>query len=864
MAVPEQTPYSEHTGNGVTTSFSLGFICELKDHLIVLVDEIEPPIATWSLTGGNVVFTTAPASGSKITLQRNTPFGRTTNYQSFNNSFRPQSVNGDFDRLWWKLQELGVADWLMKLYVDRLHQQQEQEINDLKDYVDDRDDELRAYLMEEICKQGVALDQLDDYYNYLMQRLAQIAVDKGWDAAFVVDASGKNQQEINTTQLFINAEILTPEMFGAKGDGVTDDTSAIINMFKACTNMPTGSGIALNDIINARNGTINSYKKVRLTKLYRCIRSLHIPPNCWVEQPITGGFSKNSGTIGLYYDPIDAELDSYAVGFFVYKRDTDGTYSLDTSPYTLPTGAEFDNNTYVMTGNRILLDNLSIITKPNVTLGFRAVGFALSCFRYINVGTSDGANSRIPKVAVLTNGGWNSVFEKPTTLSSVQGWVNWGSNGGMVINQPYINRGYNATPLSSIVPIYKPTDHTELGAIGVVNRGDAYWNQPITEHWYFNYVVENSFLRCNHPHVEGSGTKNCFYFIGTAASAEIDFKTIIGVNTALEKASLIYVKGCDIQNTIVLRGKELGASPIVYGENSSACVYVKLDRNHWFIQTRKWGDLNLIAYIENHIDKVIYVDPVNGNDEAVGLRNTNALKTLAKVKMLAEKANIREVNLVSAYTHTNYVTLHKDVIFSGAELIVSSGALEFNDRNLNVHLNNIKLTAAAGVTPIQVKVVSYGSFNFTCELANQSALINCQNNSNLAVNVTTNNLTDKTFVSGAAGYTSFIDLYLKTTATVTSDLTSGTAKLSRAPHMVNAVAVSSQTLAAGSRSSIATLTINGLRLGNTVVLSFDKDLQGVELIGYVSANNTVSFYFENKSSSSVTLAAGNVSARLVV
>lgn len=198
MAVPEQTPYIEHTGNGVTTSFSLGFQCESKDHLIVLVDEIEPPIATWSLTGGNVVFTTAPAAGKKITLQRNTPFNRNAEYQSFNNSFRPQTVNIDFDRIWWKLQELGIADWLMKLYVDRLHQQQEQEINDLKDYVDDRDDELRAYLMEEIRKQGVALDQLDDYYNYLMQRLAQIAVDKGWDASFVVDGD-ENQHDINKT-----------------------------------------------------------------------------------------------------------------------------------------------------------------------------------------------------------------------------------------------------------------------------------------------------------------------------------------------------------------------------------------------------------------------------------------------------------------------------------------------------------------------------------------------------------------------------------------------------------------------------------------------------------------------------------------
>lgn len=193
MAVPEQTPYIEHTGNGVTTSFSLGFQCESKDHLIVLLDEIEPPIATWSLTEGNVVFTTAPAAGKKITLQRNTPFSRTTDYQSYNNSFRPPAVNKDFDWIWLKLQELGVADWILGARIDAL-----------KNYVDDRDDELRAYLLEEIRKQGVALDQLDEYYNYLMQRLAQIAVDKGWDASFVVDGN-ENQHEINNKTIrFVN------------------------------------------------------------------------------------------------------------------------------------------------------------------------------------------------------------------------------------------------------------------------------------------------------------------------------------------------------------------------------------------------------------------------------------------------------------------------------------------------------------------------------------------------------------------------------------------------------------------------------------------------------------------------------------
>lgn len=185
MAVPEQTPYIEHIGNGVTTSFALKFQCESKDHLIVLIDDIEPPIASWSLVGGNVVFTTAPAAGKKITLQRNTPFSRTTDYQSYNNSFRPPAVNQDFDWIWWKLQELGVADWILG-----------NRISALKNYVDRKDDELKAYLMEEIRKQGVALDQLDEYYNYLMQRLAQIAVDKGWDASFVV-YHGISQKKIN-------------------------------------------------------------------------------------------------------------------------------------------------------------------------------------------------------------------------------------------------------------------------------------------------------------------------------------------------------------------------------------------------------------------------------------------------------------------------------------------------------------------------------------------------------------------------------------------------------------------------------------------------------------------------------------------
>lgn len=195
MAVQEQTPLQEYTANGIAKQFDLEFDCESADHLIVSIDDLEVLHTDWYLSGNAIVFHIAPANGKQVKIQRNTPFNRLADYQSYNNSFRPPVINKDFDRIWWKLQELGVADWILS-----------NRISALKAYVDDRDDELRAYLMEEIRKQGVALDQLDEYYNYLMQRLAQIAVDKGWDASFVVDGH-ETQKEINETRTIVVSSI---------------------------------------------------------------------------------------------------------------------------------------------------------------------------------------------------------------------------------------------------------------------------------------------------------------------------------------------------------------------------------------------------------------------------------------------------------------------------------------------------------------------------------------------------------------------------------------------------------------------------------------------------------------------------------
>ncbi|EMB9938584.1 phage tail protein, partial [Acinetobacter baumannii] len=130
MAVPEQTPFIEYTANGTTTVYPLTFDCDKSEYLIVSLDGEEAPVGSWSLAGGSITFNSAPANGVLITIKRNTPFLRTTEYQSYNNSFRPSPVNKDFDLIWWKLQELGVANWLtdtdiknLNIYVNSLNKE---------------------------------------------------------------------------------------------------------------------------------------------------------------------------------------------------------------------------------------------------------------------------------------------------------------------------------------------------------------------------------------------------------------------------------------------------------------------------------------------------------------------------------------------------------------------------------------------------------------------------------------------------------------------------------------------------------------------------------------------------------------------
>lgn len=77
----------------------------------------------------------------------------------------------------------------------------------------------------------------------------------------------------------------------------------------------------------------------------------------------------------------------------------------------------------------------------------------------------------------------------------------------------------------------------------------------------------------------------------------------------------------------------------------------------------------------------------------------------------------------------------------------------------------------------------------------------------------------------------------------------------------NKAAFNPPNIASGAQST-TTITVNGAALGDFVAVSFSLDLQGLTLTGYVSAANTVTLVFLNLTGGALDLAAGTIRARV--
>lgn len=106
-SITVQTPYNEYTGNGSSTVYAYTFLLLAAADLVVKINGTATTAYTLSgvgvSSGGNVTFTTAPASGATVLISREIPLSRSIEYQT-NGDFRASTVNLDFNRLWQYLQ----------------------------------------------------------------------------------------------------------------------------------------------------------------------------------------------------------------------------------------------------------------------------------------------------------------------------------------------------------------------------------------------------------------------------------------------------------------------------------------------------------------------------------------------------------------------------------------------------------------------------------------------------------------------------------------------------------------------------------------------------------------------------------------
>lgn len=111
MSVPEQMPIVEYTANGATTRFPITFDLHDVGYLNVFINKELAQIGSYTVENFEaVIFGTAPKDGDEITLIRDTQLDRETDYKTYDNSFRPGSVNYDFDKIWHVLQEQNLID----------------------------------------------------------------------------------------------------------------------------------------------------------------------------------------------------------------------------------------------------------------------------------------------------------------------------------------------------------------------------------------------------------------------------------------------------------------------------------------------------------------------------------------------------------------------------------------------------------------------------------------------------------------------------------------------------------------------------------------------------------------------------------
>lgn len=180
MSIPVQTPFNLYIANGSTTVFPYRFLLNQASDLRVTangktVSSGFSVSGEGNQSGGQITFSTPPASGTKIAILRNIPLRRDTEYQD-NGDLLASTINADFDRLWMAVQ--GV-DTVKDLALSRSGQDvnyydaKGMPVKNLGDPVDPQDAATKKLLDSAVTAMGQQVQDAKTHLDVVWQSVSQ-------------------------------------------------------------------------------------------------------------------------------------------------------------------------------------------------------------------------------------------------------------------------------------------------------------------------------------------------------------------------------------------------------------------------------------------------------------------------------------------------------------------------------------------------------------------------------------------------------------------------------------------------------------------------------------------------------------------
>lgn len=249
MSVQEKIPYVSYIANGSTVKFNIPFDLHNAGYLVVTVDKMIPAVGGYivNLNDMSITFVTAPRSGAQVELYRDTKLKRDTNYQSYDNSFRPSSVNFDFDSIWQALQDQHMVDARIAARI-REEIEQRRVADGLMQGQIEILNQVILSVFNDASSEYVA-NKLTELDSLIQTAAAAAAGANGWIADLVVDGN-ENQHQINKSLIrtynsvsdlllipnprhgqvaFVRHYDLDQGILGGGGTFVFDSTKSVIN-----------------------------------------------------------------------------------------------------------------------------------------------------------------------------------------------------------------------------------------------------------------------------------------------------------------------------------------------------------------------------------------------------------------------------------------------------------------------------------------------------------------------------------------------------------------------------------------------------------------------------------------------------------